>query len=900
MESNNKLKVIKIFIASSNEMKEDREALIALISSLNNFYLDKGIFIKPYIWEDEDSKVNGRKQDEYNQNIKDSDIFICLFWTKAGEYTVEEFKVATNQYSATKKPVIYVYMKDNSTVTEKLSLTEFKEKLEKEMGHFPGRYTHLDTLKFDFLTKWIKFNPVLDFNAISVREETVYIHQTPTTINVSQLDFIRKNDEYADIIKKINKAKDRVRKYPNDEDFVNELRELKNRQSEFENSIIDTAIMISKLDNQRSSARLEKAIALFQDGDYKGAMSILNTDDIIDNIESNINNLDKLENIRFQYESNLRTHLDELMLKASLIVNSYNFNKFEETEKIYSYILSVLNKFNKDTQIEIMYEIAIAYNKSYNQSKAIELLDKLKNCDLDNRQKVMVLSMLGNIHLNLRNHHKANEYLFQAATICENDQYRGIPIPEIIDLIFLYILYARHHSLTEDTGYGEMINSLMSLSNQIYGIETNKENAIYHMYYSIYLIEQLGELEKGYQSLNKIQNALESIKTNDCKAQLAQLYQIYSQLYRKSDSPELFAQGYKYAIESMAIFRNMSHEEVFGNLNLYLESMIIASRYEDDNKNYICAKEIVTETLDRIYILPENRINSFNNQIIEIVFNGISSSLQSRADDESFELSWLTRYLPLTFTALHKTQYQSDLHSLFGKEYFIITSILKGINFDKDSTLRLKFDKLLIDLCDFEFSSYHDNENFVSIIAIGSILRLGKYTVSKSQYTEALHYTKVGLELINIIVKNNQEEPKSNIPLFIEAMVEMIPFLDIPNSQVKSQSFELLKEADDLFLQLKNMDEDTKDTYITHCNNLSLLAVQQKDINYGLDLILRALTLSPNNTGLWDTFGEICITINELDRVDQIVDKILSIDSSFFINNETTFAKYVKDNKLIS
>lgn len=890
------MKKIKVFIASSRELSEDRDALSRLISSLNHFYTEKGIYIQTYMCEDEDSNFNGRKQDEYDENIEDSDIFICLFWTKAGVYTVEEFNVACQKYNENKKPAIYIYLKDNSNITEEKSLSDFKERLENEMGHFPGRYTHLDTLKFDFLTKWIKFNPVIDYTAITVRNETVFIHNSPTTINVSKIDFVRNNDEYVNIIRKIEKAANRVSKYPDDEDFVNELRELKIMQSEFESSIIDTAVMISKLDARQSSARLEQAIAYFQEGDHKKAIAILNTDTIKKEIDYDIVKLDKLEVIRNEYQLKVKTHIDELMLKANLIVNQFSFNKFDEVENIYSYVLSVLDKLDETTQYEIMYDIARAYRKSCNLSKAIEVLDKLNSYNLDNRPRVLVLSMLGEIYLKLHQYHKATDCFLQTTTICEDNKYNCVTVEETTHLLSLYLSTARFLNLTNDDDYRMMIDMAMSFCNKAYGEEINEYNACLYLYHALYLIEQCGESTKGIKQIQEIQTTIESIQTDECNLQLLQVYNLFGKLYCHNDSSNQFVRGYEYVNKSINVIRRMSVDERYAHLAFYLDTMYIASKYEAENMNYDNTISIVTEALDTVSILPYDRINAFNSEIIQIVFNGVSISLEARRDDESFELSWLNRYLPLIYTAMNKSQDQSDLHSaLFCKESFIISAILKGISFEEDTALRLKFNKLLVDLCVNEFTSYDEHGKMISYAVLDSALNLGQQAASQCRYSDLLYYTKAGAFLGNIVAKNSPEESRSILPLFIESMIGLL-LTDFDNldPKVKSESYELLKKADELFIQLDNMDEDVKETYIWNCNNLSLLAIQQGDNNYALNLISRALALKPYNIDLLDTFGEICVSINKLDCINLIINKILTLNNSYFNDTNTPFAEYVK------
>ena len=83
----------KVFLASSMELKEDREQFEIFINRKNKDWTDKGIFLDPIIWEDFlDAIFQGRLQDEYNKAIRENDLFVMLFATKVGKYTDEEFQ----------------------------------------------------------------------------------------------------------------------------------------------------------------------------------------------------------------------------------------------------------------------------------------------------------------------------------------------------------------------------------------------------------------------------------------------------------------------------------------------------------------------------------------------------------------------------------------------------------------------------------------------------------------------------------------------------------------------------------------------------------------------------------------------------------------------------------------
>ena len=147
------MKTIKIFLASGEELEGDRLAFGNLVRKLDALYERRGIRIKLFEWEDYDASYNGRrKQDEYNDQIKESDLFLALFHTKAGKYTVEEFDVASEEFRRHASPRVYVYCRDVAPgERETAELSAFKRRLFDEMGHYWCRYGNKDTLQLHFV-----------------------------------------------------------------------------------------------------------------------------------------------------------------------------------------------------------------------------------------------------------------------------------------------------------------------------------------------------------------------------------------------------------------------------------------------------------------------------------------------------------------------------------------------------------------------------------------------------------------------------------------------------------------------------------------------------------------------------------------------------------------------------
>ncbi|MFT5167254.1 MAG: hypothetical protein ACI8P3_002491 [Saprospiraceae bacterium] len=61
---------IKIFLASSSELLEDRKSFEIFIGRQNNILIEKGIYLKLIIWENFlDAMSDTRLQEEYNNAI---------------------------------------------------------------------------------------------------------------------------------------------------------------------------------------------------------------------------------------------------------------------------------------------------------------------------------------------------------------------------------------------------------------------------------------------------------------------------------------------------------------------------------------------------------------------------------------------------------------------------------------------------------------------------------------------------------------------------------------------------------------------------------------------------------------------------------------------------------------
>jgi hypothetical protein len=121
---------IKVFLASSSELDLERAHVGDLFNDINSILADTDVRLRLLKWENFDPAFTGeRKQGEYDEQVKRADIFIALFRSRAGEYTIEETDVAKEAYKQNKRPEeLYCLFQDYPEKRE-FDLDELKSRL---------------------------------------------------------------------------------------------------------------------------------------------------------------------------------------------------------------------------------------------------------------------------------------------------------------------------------------------------------------------------------------------------------------------------------------------------------------------------------------------------------------------------------------------------------------------------------------------------------------------------------------------------------------------------------------------------------------------------------------------------------------------------------------------------
>ncbi len=329
---------IHIFLGSSlDELHENRMEIGNYVRKLNDIYRDRDVYIKLYECEDENAAmVKGRKQEEYNEEIRQSDIFLVLFYNTAGQYTKEEFYEAYKQFQKTGTPAILTCFRQGEGYAPEQSVLEFMNELGEQLGHYFKRYTHIDSVKLTLLLQMKLMK--LDV-PIEVEESLITVGGTPvlTLKNIpmwaKNADFQSLKEQYQACERAYLDAKAATTDPVTDPVFLRaseQWNEAKKNLRELEQELFSIALKIEEKNNDGTlTERQRKAYELMEQGDAEGANNILDLREILDDVAH-------AEALAQQADEKLEQHVQEMLQKIEILKTQVQkTSRFEEIQEIF-------------------------------------------------------------------------------------------------------------------------------------------------------------------------------------------------------------------------------------------------------------------------------------------------------------------------------------------------------------------------------------------------------------------------------------------------------------------------------------------------------------------------------------------------------------------------------------
>ncbi len=430
------LKIYSVFLASSNELKDDRDQFAVLLSRLNDHYNPRGYKFILKAWEFLDPAYHNKpKQDEYNEVIKQCDLFVALFHTKAGKYTVEELQVARHECEARGMP-LFIYFRDLDYWQELQKKNEDLEAIKKYIGddmkHFWGSYSTNDKLHLDFvlwLDKYL-FDGKSDIkveNGNIMLDDVIVTKMMQLPFATNNKDFKRMYRESQELLARIEDLRQRIEKYPEVQEFKDDRQEALNAYyaltKEFEvyqQSLLDTAKFIADRRQEHSSNRLQRAINAFESGDLPGANAILQ--EIESEADEHMAQLNKDKTLVHQ-------DIDAFQLQAKTVMTEVKTpigERIARVAEIYAKADDWANRsaYKKEKYAELLFEYGKFLDKyaHYDEGVKVYLRQIALSEELygkDSTETAASYNNIGMVYWKPGEYDKALEYYFKALTIRE-------------------------------------------------------------------------------------------------------------------------------------------------------------------------------------------------------------------------------------------------------------------------------------------------------------------------------------------------------------------------------------------------------------------------------------------------------------------------------------------------
>ena len=147
---------IKIFLASSNDLQEERDTIELIVSRENKKFESKDIQFELVRWEQLPQSFQPKRvQKFFNEKMLECEVLLALFYDRVGVFTLEEFQTALKSFENGKNPRhIFVFFKTGQIPFDEINdqLLEV-QKLRKKIEHHEQiycKYENLDQLTNTF------------------------------------------------------------------------------------------------------------------------------------------------------------------------------------------------------------------------------------------------------------------------------------------------------------------------------------------------------------------------------------------------------------------------------------------------------------------------------------------------------------------------------------------------------------------------------------------------------------------------------------------------------------------------------------------------------------------------------------------------------------------------------
>lgn len=381
------MRKIKIFIGSSiDDLAYERRDLVSFIAELNNKYIDRGIYIEPYICEEKSNEMrpegSQKVHDEYIEN--DADVSIFMFFRKAGKYTLRELQIAKDTLtSKAKKSHVFIYFKTiNNEVADTSEIKVAIDKIAGEYAHYYKKFSEADTIKLELLQY---LSDTLGETSLTIQDGKVYIGDIEANdIELSNVFAYQNNSELIALKKELAEIEKQIqvcvegKRWAQLAQLTDKHQEKQVQYSNLESEILKMLQQLFKcLQEENANPIRLKALMLLEEGKHKEALLLLPLSEIKSKSEA-IMKKKTLQDAKIKQEAT-EILQDGLARLRALGFDVNNSTIAEETEKTYDSIVDVALIAG---QSNILIEYVDYLEEKGNVEKALEIAKLIeKNLD---------------------------------------------------------------------------------------------------------------------------------------------------------------------------------------------------------------------------------------------------------------------------------------------------------------------------------------------------------------------------------------------------------------------------------------------------------------------------------------------------------------------------------------
>ena len=350
------MKTIKIMIAASEELHDEKLEFSSLVEHLNQVLKPRGIELKRIKW---DPEQDGSIED-FQAKLQDCEICLNLYWRQLAANSEEELNRAYQQLKDGENPRnLYVFFKEpTSDISE--ALRDFKTNFVTNYGHFFCKFENVDTMNLHFILQFEAYQNHIDNSnsqLIKVGEGKVKVGGVEI-VNLDNVPFAKLNEEYQkhqhsllEIDEKIADAKFKYKINPDNDDLLNKIVDLKKQRdriskefNKYQNLLYDTALTFAVNSYESCSERMKIAYHFFEEGNFIAADEILGMEEL--------EREDKAEQKQYkQLLKNRELKMREYLMKAKTVMLNEKFSISERIDisvKAYEKSLTIANEIHCD------------------------------------------------------------------------------------------------------------------------------------------------------------------------------------------------------------------------------------------------------------------------------------------------------------------------------------------------------------------------------------------------------------------------------------------------------------------------------------------------------------------------------------------------------------------------